>query len=133
MTLVASSPVVWEEVAIEEAAPTSDTKDGNDLAPNSPRLICKSWEASVERLERRLRSLQREGAGGRLSEDELYLALSRIPRLHDGQDDDEESKTQGNPRAVGSASAAELRLDIATERREGVGLGKNGDKQGTFI
>jgi hypothetical protein len=56
MPLAAPLRVVWEEVAIEEGVPISDTKDGDDMAPNSPRFVCEGWVASVDRLERRLRS-----------------------------------------------------------------------------
>jgi hypothetical protein len=56
MPLAAPLRVVWEEVAIEEGVPISDTKDGDDMAPSSPRLVCEGWVASVDRLERRLRS-----------------------------------------------------------------------------
>jgi hypothetical protein len=55
--LAAPLRVAGEEKAIGEGAPTSDTKDGDDMAPNSAKLVREGWDASVDRVECRLRSL----------------------------------------------------------------------------
>jgi hypothetical protein len=120
MRIPLAAPVwlLWEEAVTEERVRMSDSKDSDDMAPNLPRLVCEGREASVERLERGLRSLWRgreRVAGGawmsRIRRRRVYHTFVTARITMTG------SKPRGNPRAVGSVSAREPRLDIETEKR----------------
>jgi hypothetical protein len=120
MRIPLAAPVwlLWEEAATEERVYMSDSKDSDDMALNLPRLVCEGREANVEQLERGLRSLWRgreRVAGGawmsRIRRRRVYRAfvMARMSITS--------PKRRESPRAVGSASAGEPRLDIATKKR----------------
>jgi hypothetical protein len=66
--------------------------------------------------------VEREGAGGRRSMYELYSTPAGVPRLRDGQDDDDESEAEGKSKCGGKS----------VRRRAGVGhrKGEEGKRGG---